>query len=136
MAVRDGSFAAARRDHWYVGCFRQLHKSLFRVRPRHSATREYQGQAGLSYDVGRFPKLFRARHNSRDRSRITQLDFVTLHPGLGRNIDKNGTGPPSAHLSERFGHGIWDISRRRCEPPPLGNRLHRSRLVRDFVIDL
>ena len=76
---------------------------------------------------------FRARHYSRDWSRVPHLDFLTLHHDLGRDVDHNGTRPAGTHLPERFCHGVGDFPWPQHLPPPLGHGAHHPGLVEDLV---
>ena len=133
MAVGNGPLAAAGGDHGDVCRFRQFDEGLFRARSHHTAAGEYQGEPGSGNDAGNLPQLFPARHDSRYRGRIPQLNLLLLDAGLGRNLDENGTGASAAHLSERFGHGIRDFPRPERLPPPLGHRAQHFGLVRNFM---
>ena len=56
-----------------------------------------------------------------------------LHTGARRNLEHNGTRTASAHLPERFEHGVRDFPGPERESLPLGYGAHRVRLVGDFV---
>ena len=133
MVVRYGPLAAAGGDDRDVCRFGQFDESLFRVGPRHPATSVNQGQASPGDESGSFPKLFRAGHDSRDRSRIPQLDFLPLHSGFGRNFNEDGPRTTGTHLPERFRDGIRHFAGPEYPSAPLGHGTHHIRLVRNFM---
>ena len=121
MAVRDGSLASAGRNHRYVCRLRQLDQGFLGVGSSHSAAREYERRVRLGDDVGGFPQVFVAGHDSRDAGGIPQLDLFSLHTGVGRNLKQNGTRTTRAHLPERFEYTVRDIPGTERESLPLGH---------------
>ena len=87
MTVGDGSLAAAGGDDGNVGCFGQFDQGRLGVGAGHAAPGIDDGQTGLGNDAGGLPELVRTGHDARNRSGISQLDFLPLDAGLRRDFD-------------------------------------------------